>query len=497
MNITSITFALFCVIGVLVYWQLPDKYRIPWLFVLSLIFTVSWSWMLAMILLIVATVNFYIGHWLTVAKIRQRMLLWIGIGFNLLTLVALKYNNFYTISLAQLLERLGIQTSSGGLLLLVPVGLSFLTLQMVSYLLDAYHHIIKTDTRWLDFALFVVYFPKLLSGPVERVRLLLPLIKQPKAVDSQGVERNFWLIVVGLLRKVILADALASLIPPDVFVHPKNFSGEALVIYLLAYTFMIYNDFAGYTSIVRGISGFFGIELTNNFNLPYFARNISEFWDRWHFSLTSWLREYIFFPSSRALRKKFPKSDHVLNLVVPPILTMLVSGMWHGLAMNYLFWGGLHGTYLVVERLTMLRSPKKLPGEYPRWRQVLSALGVFILVVLAWMPFRMQLATAWQYLVRLLSFSAWLRPDFWLIRMSLFGKVKLQNWADLKLPDIRAMLFILPTLLLDWRQSKNKDETFLLRWPAWAKVVFLTILTVLLLIFSLASTRAPFIYQGF
>jgi alginate O-acetyltransferase complex protein AlgI len=497
MSITSLAFALFCIVAILVYWRLPARARIPWLFVLSLGFVISWSWNLALILLVVATVNFQLGRWLASAETRRRGLLWIGIGFNLFVLLGLKYSDFYATGLARLLAALGFHTAAGGLSLLVPVGLSFITLQMISYLVDTHHRLVKTQPGWLDFALFVVYFPKLLSGPVERPRLLLPAFREPKALDDAARERNLWLVAAGLLRKVVLADTLAALLPADLFVHPDKFSAETLVISLLAYAFMIYNDFAGYTSIVRGVSGFFGIELTNNFKLPYFARNISEFWDRWHFSLTGWLRDYIFFPSSRALQKKLARRDHWLNLVVPPLLTMLVSGMWHGLAWNYLVWGGLHGMYLLVERLLALRAPKRLPGEAPRRRQVLAALGVFLLVALAWLPFRMPLEIAWQYLAHTLTPSAWIKPNFWLMRMSLIGRVKLQNWADLKLPDLRPVVIVLFALLLDWRQAKNKDETYFQNWPLWAKAMGLGLLVLLLLLLSLASTGAPFVYQGF
>jgi D-alanyl-lipoteichoic acid acyltransferase DltB (MBOAT superfamily) len=186
------------------------------------------------------------------------------------------------------------------------------------------------------------------------------MFKQPKAPDAQAAERNFWLIVVGVIRKIVLADSLSSIIPAAIFLHPETFAGQDLVVYLLAYAFVIYNDFAGYTSIVRGVSGFFGIELTNNFKLPYFSRSISEFWERWHVSLSNWLRDYIFFPTSRALLKRKTRQAQVANLVVPPMLTMLVSGMWHGIGWNFLFWGGLHGFYLIVERLSTWWSPRRV-----------------------------------------------------------------------------------------------------------------------------------------
>ena len=392
---------------------------------------------------------------------------------------------------------MGVHTGAGGLLLLVPIGLSFSAVQMISYLVDVHNRILKPEERWLDFALYVVYFPKILSGPVERARLILPMLKQPKALDAHAAERNFWLIVVGVVRKIVLADSLSSIIPAAIFLHPETFAGQDLVVYLLAYAFVIYNDFAGYTSIVRGVSGFFGIELSNNFKLPYFSRSISEFWERWHISLSNWLRDYIFFPTSRALLKKIPKRDNITNLVVPPIVTMLVSGMWHGLSWNFLLWGGLHGLYLFIERLSTLWSPRRLLNELPKWRQVLSALGVFVLVVLTWIPFRMDLVTAWHYLSRMPTAIIWIKQLFWFIREKLAGTVAWNDWYGFSFLDIRVFLLLIPALLLDWKQSRSKDETFFTKWPVWGKALFLAVLTLVLILLSFAGTGAPFIYVGF
>jgi alginate O-acetyltransferase complex protein AlgI len=497
MSITSLVFVLFCAASILIYWRLPQRQRILWLFTVSMMFIISWSWNLAGILLVVATVNFNLGKWLGAAKDRQRALLWIGIGFNVLALVALKYSGFYVSALTTLLQKMGVHTGAGGLLLLVPIGLSFITVQMISYLVDIHHRMLKPETGWLNFALYVVYFPKMLSGPIERARTILPVFKQPKAPDAQAAERNFWLIIVGVVRKVVLADSLSSIIPAAIFLHPETFAGQDLVLYLLAYAFVIYNDFAGYTSIVRGISGFFGIELTSNFKLPYFSRNISEFWERWHISLSNWLRDTIFFPTSRALLKKIPRREAVVNLVVPPMVTMLVSGMWHGLGWNFLLWGGLHGFYLIVERLSTLRSPRRLLDELPKWRQVLSALGVFGLVVLAWIPFRMDLVTGWHYLSHMPTALIWIKEFFWFIREKLTGTVAWNNWFGFSFLDGRVFLLLIPALLLDWQQHRLKDETFITRWPTWVKALFLAVLMLVLFLLSFAETGAPFVYQGF
>jgi alginate O-acetyltransferase complex protein AlgI len=497
MTITSLAFAIFCIVSIVFYWLLPARYRLGWLFAISIGFLLSWAWDLAAILLVVATVNFFLGGWLGAAENRRQVLLWIGIGFNVLVLVALKYNNFYISALNDLLVRMGIQVGSGGLKFLLPIGISFGVIQMISYLVDVNKKILPPERHWMDFALYVIYFPKLISGPVEPARTFLSKIKQPAPLDWLKAEKNFWLIVVGLVRKLMIADVLLSIIPMDIFLHPDLFLGQELALYLLAYAFAIYNDFAGYSSIVRGVSGFFGIELTNNFKLPYFSRNFTEFWERWHVSLSNWLRDYIFFPLSRTLLKKVPDREHIAHLLIPPLVTMLVSGLWHGFAWNFILWGGLHGLFLFLDRLTTFHRPRRPPDEWPKWRQVLSGLIVFGLVVLAWIPFRMDIATGWQYLIRIFSYHAWEVPRLWFLRAVISGVRDTLSWREFALPDPRVLLVLVPAFLLDWFQHRCKSEFFTLDWPVWRKGLFLAMIALVLLLLSFADTGTPFIYQGF
>jgi len=196
------------------------------------------------------------------------------------------------------------------------------------------------------------------------------------------------LIFVGLVRKLIIADTLTASFLSDVFEIPANYGPPELVFWLVIYAFALYNDFAGYTDIVRGISGFFGIELSPNFRAPYFSRNFTEFWNRWHITLSEWLRDYIYYPLSRALSHSNSSYRSLANLIVPPLFTMLVSGIWHGFSLNMILWGGLHGLYLIVERIPVLWRRVVPPQNQPLWRQWLGMDVVFFLVILAWDPFR-------------------------------------------------------------------------------------------------------------
>ncbi len=482
-EITSLRFAVFVLVGLLVYYRLPRRAQNVWLLALSLAFYALWDWRFGLVLLALTLVNFWLGKRLE--QTPARALLWGGIGLNLLALLAFKYGAGFFPDLA------------GGLAVLVPVGLSFYLVQVISYLVDVHLKRIPAGQDWLDLTLYLFYFPKLLSGPIERARTFLPKLAQPRHVDSGLITRSLALIAVGLVRKLFVADSLMALAPADAFTNPAAYPAQHLVTWLLAYAFALYNDFAGYTGIVRGVSGLFGIELARNFIRPYFARNFTEFWKRWHISLSEWLRDYIFFPTTRALLKLIPNRQHALNLILPPMVTMLVSGMWHGLSAHMLVWGGLHGLYQVVERVLSLRRPNRPPQELPRWRQSLSMGLVFILAALAWVPFRMELGAAGQYLLGMFDPGNWAAVGLRRAASDLLNGKGFWAWPGYGIPDPRVFLVILPSLWLDWRQEKKDDELFFLKWPLWGQVGLLALAILAILLVSGADQQVPFVYQGF
>ena len=496
MSVTSLIFGLFCLCAILVYRLAPVRFRNPWLLIVSLIFVITWSWQLAAILLGVAGVNYFLGGWLGQADKRRRYLLWIGIIFNILVLIVMKYEYFYLPELTRWLEQMGIGLGPGALQVIVSVGLSFIALQMISYLVDVSRGQLVPERRWLEFNLYVFYFPKFLSGPIERLKSFIPRLDEPRRLDRDRLIQALGLIFIGLIRKRLFADMLNAMIPADAFTHPLNYTATILLSWLLAYAFALYNDFAGYSSIVRGLSSLFGIELSNNFNLPYMARSFSEFWNRWHISLSNWLRDYIFFPLSRLIQRKKPLHVEALNLVIPPLVTMMVSGLWHGLSWSLLVWGGLHGTYLVLERLSKLRGPNIPVDELPKYRQVIGNVIVFLGVVLAWLPFRMDLVTAKGYLAGLILPARWAAPDWLFMRVVLSGHQKLGDVYAWNIPDPRIILVLIAAILLDIAQMK-KGEAMLLRWPRWAQVTLFVVAALGFFLLAFSDTHAPFVYQGF
>jgi len=481
MEITTLSFAGFTAIAFVVYHLLPPRTKDGWLLVVSFAFYALWDWRFGLILLALTSFNFVYGR--VLEQNDRKLLMWAGIVLNLAALIGFKY--FIS------------EIESIGLKLLVPVGLSFYFVQVVSYFVDVRLKRTPAEKNWLLFTLYLFYFPKLLSGPIERARTFIPKLAQPKVVDTGLLTNSFGLILLGLVRKLVIADSLVALVPEDVFTSPSSYPAQFLITWLLGYSFALYNDFAGYTSIVRGLSGLFGIELSRNFMRPYFSHDFTEFWKRWHISLSEWLRDYIFFPTTRALMRVIPNRQHLVNLIVPPMLTMLVSGLWHGLSWHMIFWGGLHGLYQVVERLIRMRWPAKRPEERSRWGQRFAALLVFVLTALAWLPFRMELPAALDYFTSMLSPSNWADPALRRAASDIIRGKGFWAWPKYNLPDPRIFLVILPGLWLDWLQEKDNKELFYQNWKTWGKAALLAAALLALLLISGADQQVPFVYQGF
>jgi D-alanyl-lipoteichoic acid acyltransferase DltB (MBOAT superfamily) len=493
-TVTSLLFFACAVLAALVYHRLPASWRTPWLLLISAGFVATWSWQFVLVLLFYSWVNFALGHRTDPANPHHRGWARAGIVVNILFLFVFKYSDFFLPQFSAFLQSVGFLQPGMVLQVLLPVGLSFLTVQNISYLLDVSNKRLAPETSFVRFSVYIYYFPKLLSGPVERARTFLPKLASPLLVDRLALERSAALILSGLFRKLALANPLFNMIPAGAFVTPLDYSGQNLFFWLLAYAFALYNDFAGYTAIVRGVSLWFGIEFSANFNLPYYSRNFTEFWTRWHITLSNWLRDYIFFPLSRSLIRRYPQRNHLYNIILPPMLTLLVSGMWHGLSWNMLLWGGLHGLYLVLERLPSLKKPAPPMDERPRWRQRLGTALTFTLATLAWVPFRMELPVALDYWKGLLH---WSMPDFLALARTVVGWSPLSGWSQFDLPSPLLILVLAAAIVLDALQHRAGREEFLLTWPRWAQVLLVLLLLLVAGLAFFSDTTAPFVYQGF
>lgn len=478
MGITSGSFLLFTLVALLVYYRLPGRAQNIWLLFLSYLFCLTWAWQFAGLLLLLTAATYLVGRKLQGAAAgRRRPLFYLGLGFNVAILLLFRSALFFVPQLEGWLAALEISVTPGLLQLIVPIGLSYYVLENISFLVDTYQKREMPDYDFVSFALYLAYFPKLIAGPIERPGPFLEQIARSAIVDNRQMARSVGLIVLGLVRKLLIADTLNYFLPWDLFTAPQLFGTPELWGWLVVYAFALYNDFAGYTSIARGVSGLFGIDLSPNFNHPYFSRSFGEFWQRWHITLSEWLRIYIFFPTYRALLRRFRRPGHPANVVVPPMATMLVSGLWHGLSGTMLIWGGLHGFYLIGERLLSLRRPAA-GRQKGAIRGLLAVSLVFALTIVAWVPFAAADVPA---------------------ALAFWGE--LFTWGGLNFYYRRlflALVVVALALALDGVQLLTRDEIVFLRWPRFVQVPALAAFILLVLFLTqTAQTAEPFIYQGF
>ncbi len=325
MLFNSVEFALFFAIIVAAYWWSLPRFRNPILLGASYFFYANWDWRFLGLLLISTVVDFTIGQRLRTAQdpARRKLLLTTSMAVNLGILGLFKYANFFIDSFAELVGGLGLNPNEPFLSVVLPVGISFYTFQTMSYTIDVYRRRLEPVDDIILFATFVAYFPQLVAGPIERARILLPqLQRQDRSINSETVASGLGLILVGLFKKVVLADGVAAA-ADRAFDDPHSLSFVSVAVGVLAFAIQIYGDFSGYTDIARGVSRLMGIELTLNFAQPYLSRNITEFWRRWHISLSNWLRDYLYIPLGGNRRG-------TARIYVNLMATMLLGGLWHG-----------------------------------------------------------------------------------------------------------------------------------------------------------------------
>ena len=381
MTFNSLTFAAFLAIVLVVYWAVPAKVRNAVLVVASYVFYGWWDWRFLSLIAVSTVADFFIGRQIhsSSEERRRKAFLWLSVGVNLGILGVFKYYDFFVESAAGLLDDLGVQANPSTLGLLLPVGISFYTFQTISYSFDVYRRRIEPTTNIVTFATYVAYFPQLVAGPIERAQRLLPQIENQNRTFPNADRR--WeatrLILLGLAKKVVLADGVAGIVN-DGFGDPESMSWLALVAAAVGFSIQIYGDFSGYSAIARGVSRLLGIELVLNFSQPYLSRNITEFWRRWHISLSDWLRDYLYIPLGG-------NRGSALQTYRNLALTMVLGGLWHGASWNFVIWGGLHGLFLIAHRLV---AGGRVPAGNPRLADVGRIVVCNVAVMVAWVFFR-------------------------------------------------------------------------------------------------------------
>jgi alginate O-acetyltransferase complex protein AlgI len=386
MLFNSLEFFLFFPAVTALYFLLPRARRWALLLAASCVFYMAFIPRYILILFVTITVDFTAG--LLIEKVppgrRRRLYLMTSLAVTVAILGFFKYFNFINDNLAALARFVRWNYGIESLRIILPLGLSFHTFQSMSYVIEVYRGNQKAERHFGIFALYVMFYPQLVAGPIERPQHLLPQLREFHPFEYERVTGGLKRMAFGLFKKVVIADQLAQLVDP-VFSHPHDYAGGPLIFATVCFAYQIYCDFSGYCDIALGAAQVMGFRLTENFDRPYAARSIAEFWRRWHMSLMSWLRDYIYIPlgGNRVARPRW-----YFNILV----TFLISGLWHGANWTFVLWGALNGMYLVLSRLTISLRGAAVRALYldrfPRLHHALQVGSTFLLVSFAWIFFR-------------------------------------------------------------------------------------------------------------
>ncbi|MDD6305399.1 MAG: MBOAT family protein [Clostridiales bacterium] len=395
MLFNSVEFLVFFPIVVLIYWVLPKKIRYIWLLVASYVFYMGWNAEYALLIATSTIITYLCGLGVEAfgnkegkgALIARKLVIATGFVSNLGILFFYKYFDFFLENANRVLVHLKLQTIESSFSVLLPVGISFYTFQALGYIVDVYRGEIKAEKNPLKYALFVSFFPQLVAGPIERSKNLLEQIRdipQRKTFEYRQVANGLIVMLYGYFLKMVVADRI-SIVAEYVFGRYYELGSVELIVGAVAFAIQIYCDFGSYSLIAIGAAQVMGFTLMENFNTPYFSVSIKDFWRRWHVSLSSWFRDYLYIPMGG---NRCSKPRKYLNLMV----TFLVSGLWHGAEWSYVIWGGLHGIYQVIGDLTLPLRKKIVEICKVRTNcnsyKLTQMFVTFVLTTFAWIFFR-------------------------------------------------------------------------------------------------------------
>lgn len=366
----------------------------------SYIFYAYWDYRFCALLAFVTIFGFYISSVISSSKntVTRRRLYYFAVSINLIVLFFFKYFNFFADNVNSLFSVFGSHSDFIHLRIIIPLGVSFYIFQSISYVTDVYAGRFLHSKSLTDYSLYIAFFPKLIAGPIERASNLLPQFEKLHVAGKAQIEEGISLIALGLFRKVLIGDT-SGRFADHIFGNMEFYSSLEIIFALFMYSVQIYADFSGYTHIARGTAKLFGIELVKNFDQPYFAKNMTDFWRRWHISLSTWLRDYLFLPLSYGLSRKLKnekyfgfKTEYIIY-VYATMITFTLCGLWHGASWNFVLWGFLHGVFLCLHRVLFVgkRSPlgKHLKLLPKKLRFYSSVIFTYLCVVFLWAFFRL------------------------------------------------------------------------------------------------------------
>lgn len=404
MFFNSLAFAVFLPIVFFLYWFVFNKTKSTQnalLIVASYYFYSCWDWRFLFLLVFSTFLDYYTGIQIEKGKSdkSRKFWFWLSVLTNLGFLGVFKYYNFFAASFSELLNSVGIQASPILLNVILPVGISFYTFHGLSYVIDIYLKRIKAEYNFVDYSLFVSYFPLLVAGPIERATHLLPQVKVKRVFNFQTAKEGVYQIIWGLVKKVVIADTCATY-ANAIFDNYTTMNSFSLILGAVYFAFQIYGDFSGYSDIALGVSKLFGLDLLRNFNYPYFSRDIAEFWRRWHISLSSWFRDYLYIPLGGSKGGIWMKIRNTF-------IIFIVSGFWHGANWTYLAWGFINAIYFLPLLLSNSNRNNidviKVSWNFDSVKVIFNILITFSITCIAWVFFRARTITdAVLYLKRMI-----------------------------------------------------------------------------------------------
>lgn len=482
MLFNSIDFAVFLPVVFIFYWFFTNNnLRLQNLLIVaaSYIFYGWWDWRFLSLIFFSTVVDYSMGILLSKedSGTRRKIYLWVSILINIGLLGFFKYYNFFLDNFISAFRLFGITLQARSLQIILPVGISFYTFQTLSYTIDVFRRKLEPTRDLIAFAAFVSFFPQLVAGPIERASNLLPQFYERRHFDLAKATDGMRQILWGLFKKIVIADNCAEF-ANQIFNNSADMNGSTLALGALFFTFQIYGDFSGYSDIAIGTSRLFGFDLMRNFAFPYFSRDIAEFWRRWHISLSTWFRDYLYIPLGGSRGGRWMKVRNTFAI-------FLVSGFWHGANWTFLVWGGLNALYFLPLQLTnsnrthldTVAKGKSLPS----FRELLQMLITFVLVMLAWIFFRANdLGHAIQYLSTLFSSSFFSGPSF--------PEMK-RAWSIL--------LLVVFFLAVEWRGREQQYAIAYFHAYRRRGIRWTLYLLICLLIFLYQGSQQDFIYFQF
>jgi D-alanyl-lipoteichoic acid acyltransferase DltB (MBOAT superfamily) len=404
MFFNSIEYLIFLPVCFILYWfvvQRHLKLQNAFVLVISYVFYGWWDWRFLSLIAFSTLVDYTVGIYMekTSSSSRRKSLLAVSLLVNLGLLGFFKYYNFFVDSWVTAFSGLGIEMHSSTLKIILPVGISFYTFQTLSYTIDIYRGQLKPSKNIINFAAYVAFFPQLVAGPIERAKNLLPQFSRKRIFNEEQAISGLNLIVWGLFQKVVIADSCATYVNA-IFENYGSLNTTSLILGAFYFAFQIYGDFAGYSNIAIGTARLFGFDLMRNFNYPYFSRNIAEFWRRWHISLSTWFRDYVYIPLGGSRGSQIYQLRNVLVI-------FLVSGFWHGANWTFVVWGALHALFFIPGLLTNTNrnylDQVAAHRVLPTIKEVFQMVFTFVMVLIAWVFFRAETVfEALSYIKRLL-----------------------------------------------------------------------------------------------